>query len=75
MYTLHVKEWWEHKQFERLHRFEMWLSRIVHDERFWPAVVAIALLGTFIGLVIWAGIYGEANPESLRTYPFAPYTY
>ena len=53
----------------------MWLSRIVHDERFWPAVVAIALLGTFIGLVIWAGIYGQANPESLKAYPFAPYTY
>ena len=75
MYTLHIKHAKEYEHNERLNSFGMWLSRIVHDERFWPAVVAIALLGTFVGLVIWAGMYGEANPDTLNTYPFAPYTY
>jgi len=75
MFTIHAKHVEEHEYAERLHNFGMWVSRITHDERFWPAVVAIALLGTFIGLVIWAGYYGQTNPDSLKTYPFAPYTY
>jgi hypothetical protein len=75
MYILHSKHVEEHEHAERLHNVGTWLSRMVHDERFWPAVVAIVLLGTFIGLVIWAGFYGQANPESLKSYPFAPYTY
>jgi len=75
MFTLHAKHIEGHEHVEHLHNFGMWISRIVHDERFWPAVVAIVLLGIFIGLVIWAGFYGQANPELLKTSPFVPYTY
>jgi len=75
MLSLHIKHAQEHGYAERMHNFGTQTSRIVHDERFWPAIVAIALLGTFVGLVIWAGFYGEAHPEALPSYPFAPYTY
>lgn len=71
MQTIHVKH---DKNVEGLHHFGERVDRIVHDERFWPAVIAIALLGTFIGLVVWAGIYGQANPD-VPPYPFTPYIY
>ena len=48
---------------------------MAHDERFWPGVFAVVLIGTFVGLIIWAGLYGEAHPEAVPTYPYAPYIY
>lgn len=70
MYTLQTKRWFGHFHW---HDVNIGLNHVVHDERFWPMVVGVVLIAAFIALVIWAGMYGEASPEDLPTYPYAPY--
>ncbi len=72
MYALNLKNWWHA---HRTHNQDTWVGRMVHDERFWPGVFAVALIGLFIGLIIWAGLYGETHPESIPNYPYTPYIY
>ena len=58
-----------------MHTLAIKVEHMVNDERFWPSVLAVVLVGLFVGLLIWAGLYGEASPNQLPAYPFSPYTY
>ena len=75
MYALNIKNWWTHKHSKGSEKFATKFDRIVHDERFWPAVFAATLIVLFVGLVIWAGIYGESHPATAPAYPYTPYIY
>ena len=75
METLNIHQSQENKNYEHSHNFAMRVNRIVHDERFWPAVFAATLIVLFVGLVIWAGIYGESHPATAPAYPYTPYIY
>lgn len=73
MYTLRMKEWFHYVHMPSTHDMSLKFGRIVHDERFWPIVVAIGLIAVFIALVIWAGLYGRTGPGEIPMYPFSPY--
>ena len=73
MYAVNLKNWWENHH--PMHTLASRVAYIVHDEHFWPGLLMIVLLGLFVGLLIWAGLYGEASPDKSLVYPFAPYTY
>jgi hypothetical protein len=68
MYTLKLKKhWWE----QNLQAFESWISRIVHDERFW-VVIAIVAVAVLVGGTIWLAQWSQAemNGTPLRLYPY-----
>jgi len=48
------------------------LDHMIHDERFWPIIIAMFLIIAFIALALWFGLAGETNKEVLPAYPFYP---
>jgi hypothetical protein len=50
------------------------LEHMVHDERFWPIVIMLAVIVSFVFLAVWAGIYGETGLEQRSVTPF-PYNF
>lgn len=73
MYTLPLKEWAHHVHVPSRANMALRISHMTHDERFWPIMVAIALMAAFIAIAIWAGMTGGAPGEELPTRPFRPY--
>ena len=71
MYTLPVKKWVHTAHLDSGHDMGLWMRQVTHDERFWPIIVALAVMGLFVGIIIWAIIYGESNPniEPMPTFP------
>ena len=73
MYTLSMKKWFHRRQEPKTQAMRARLSHIVHDERFWPVVVAVAVLLVLVIFGILAGIYGEPQSEMTPRSPFPPY--
>ena len=73
MYTLPLKNWIHRVHMPSRDTLALRMSHIVHDERFWPIMVAIALMATFIAIAIWAGMTGGSAGEEVPTRPFRPY--
>ncbi len=70
MYPITVKNWFQHGG----HNVEVRFEHMVHDERFWPIVVTLALLALLLGIAIWAGLTG-AGGQYRQPGPYYPYTY
>lgn len=51
------------------------MEHIIHDERFWPIVVTLALLALLVAVAIWAGASGEQELQITPDRPFFPFTY
>lgn len=73
MYSVPIKKWVHHIHMPDRHNLALQMSHLVHDERFWPIVVAIALMAAFIAIAVWAGLTGESTGEEMPTRPFRPY--
>ena len=69
MHPAPIRKWFGHSEHNVAVRFE----HMVHDERFWPIVVTIALLAILVGIAIWAGLTGGG--ELRQPGPYYPYTY
>ena len=54
------------------HNMTVRLDHMVHDERFWPIVIALLLIIAFVALALWVGLGGQTNEEMFPTYPFYP---
>lgn len=74
MYTLPIKKWVHHMHTPGRRNVILRVGHLVHDERFWPIVIMLAVIAMLIALVIWAGLSGEANPNERLINPF-PYNF
>ena len=74
MYTLHIKKWFDFRHLPGGHKMALWIERVVGDERFWPIVIAIAMLAVLTAITIWAGASVDSNAEKLPT-RFFPYNF
>ena len=74
MRTSTFKKLVHHIHMPSRHETAVWMGHVVHDERFWPMVVAAILLAAFIAIAIWAQIYGEPGQEitPIRMFPYYP---
>ncbi len=54
------------------HDMAVRLDHMVHDERFWPIVIAMFLIIAFVALALWVGLAGQTNEDIIPVYPFYP---
>lgn len=73
MYTVPLKKWVHQVHLPSRVSMASSISHMTHDERFWPIMVAIALMTAFIAIAIWAGMTGGSPGEELPVRPFRPY--
>jgi hypothetical protein len=74
MYTLQMKKWFHLAHLPDRHRLITWAEDAVHDERFWPIVIASSLIVILIAFFVWAGLSGDFNVDNVPPRPF-PYGY
>ena len=74
MYALSMKKWFHRREGPRT-LLKVRASHMVHDERFWPVLVAFAVLLLLIAFGILAGIYGEPIAEIVPRSVFPPYNF
>ena len=67
-----LTHWYTQFHMPKRHDMAVRMDHMVHDERFWPIVIAMFLIIAFITLALWVGLAGETNKEILPTYPFYP---
>ncbi len=74
MKTATFKNLVQHIHMPSRHKTAVWMGHMVHDERFWPMVVAAILLAAFIAIAIWAQMYGETGQaiSPTRMFPYYP---
>ena len=68
MSPVHLKSWVHQLHVPSGHNMRVGMSHMVHDERFWPVVVALAVIGLFITIIVIAAIYGTDDPGFIPIY-------
>ncbi len=75
MYTFGVKKWIDHMHMPSGHNVAVGLDHLIHDERFWPILLAVGFTVFLLVLFILLGIYGDWSPTETDLPPFLPYRY
>lgn len=75
MYAFGVKKWVHHMHVPSGHNVAVHLDHLIHDERFWPILLAVGFTVFLLVLFILLGIYGDWSPTERDLPPFRPYGY
>ena len=67
-----LKEYMSHYHMPTRHDVAIRWDHMIHDERFWPIMLALLLILAFVAIAIWAGMTAESEVEVVPTYPFLP---
>ena len=68
MYTVKLKQYFSNFHLPTGHDISVRLDHLVHDPRFWPALLAFLLIAALIVMVILLAIYGKTGPQEITPY-------
>ena len=66
-----------HKEmhFPSRHQIALRMDHVIHQENFWATVLAIILIGIFVGIVIWAALSGDVGTTEIMPRPYYPFSF